>query len=288
MDFLKKKREYLAEWLFRFTIAQKEVLPEVQKNLDVTDWEIEALTNLQTTSANIPPKELNLFFERDYKYTIQNIPMMPDFGTIASTTATSIATAGTSRVYDYVVNCGDPSRPDVMIYSHKYTQRYRDLQEAQQRPEQVRQLMMKYASENSLKRFDEAQNAYWSAKSDTSNREKAAVHMRNLLDGIKGDLFQLARLADKENMTWEKMNERLTKGVAMGPEHQELLSQKAFRETLISRLSDVLKDRKAIDANNMEHLWSQVLDHIYTLLGLLKELGDIGGQSFILDKKRSR
>jgi len=56
MDFLKKKREYLAEWLFRFTIAQKEVLPEVQKNLDVTDWEIEALTNLQTTSANIPQR----------------------------------------------------------------------------------------------------------------------------------------------------------------------------------------------------------------------------------------
>jgi hypothetical protein len=94
--------------------------------------------------------------------------------------------------------------------------------------------------------------------------------MRNLLGGVEGDLFQLARSKDKENMTWELMIERLAKGVPKGHEYRELISQIAFRSTLVSRLSDVLKDREAGSENDIGHLWTQVLDHIHTILGLLK------------------
>jgi hypothetical protein len=62
----------------------------------------------------------------------------------------------------------------------------------------------------------------------------------------------------------------LTKGVINGPEYQELLAQETYRATLFSRLSDVLKDREAMSKNNIDNLWTQVLDHIHTILGLLK------------------
>ena len=275
MDFdeshcLNKKRRYLAEWLSRFAIAHNKVRPEVQKNLDMTDWEIEALTNLTNTSMESLPKELDRSFERDYKYIKQNIPMMPDFSTIASSTATSMATAGTSGVYNFVAKFGDVGTRDVRDSVRKYTHRYRELQEAQERPERVRQLMEKYVRPNTLKRFDKAKNAYCTAKSDVSSHEQAALFMRNLLDGVKGDLFQLARSKDKEDMTWEKMTIKLTKGVINGPEYQELLAQETYRATLFSRLSDVLKDREAMSKNNIDNLWTQVLDHIHTILGLLK------------------
>lgn len=128
--------------------------------------------------------------------------------------------------------------------------------------------MIKYVTSSTLKRFDDAEKAYWCSKSDPDNRKEAALNMRNLLDGLKGDLFQLARSHNKENMTWEKMIKRLGIGVNNGDEHRALSNQKDVRGTLISYLTDIIKGRDP--RTNLDHLRTQVLDHIYIVLGLLK------------------
>jgi hypothetical protein len=92
--------------------------------------------------------------------------------------------------------------------------------------------------------------------------------MRTLLDGIKGDLFEKARNMAKENMTWERMAGRLSKGKSGGPEEKELVDQESERERLIECLSKVAKDREGGSRTDIDTLWTQILDHIYVVLTL--------------------
>ena len=103
-------------------------------------------------------------------------------------------------------------------------------------------------------------------KAGTTPKTSTAVEIRTLIDGVKGDLFNLARKWQKENMSWEEMVERLARGEI---EKQELLDQKKVHSSLISRLSDVLKDREGGSITNIENIWIQVLDHLYVLLNLI-------------------
>lgn len=103
--FLKKKQKHLTEWVSRFKKA-KDILPEVQKNLDMTNWGIEALTNLPI---EVLPEKTEKALERDCNAAMQAYPMIPIIA--ASTTATSMATAGTSGLYDYVAKCEDSDIP---------------------------------------------------------------------------------------------------------------------------------------------------------------------------------
>jgi len=94
--------------------------------------------------------------------------------------------------------------------------------------------------------------------------------MRNLLYGIKGELFNRARKQPQENMTWGKMAQRLAKGVQGGNEQQILLKEEAKYTSLNDFLSPTAKGRDASSSMNLEHAWTQLLDHIYTVLGLIK------------------
>jgi hypothetical protein len=66
------------------------------------------------------------------------------------------------------------------------------------------------------------------------------------------------------------MSRKLSKGLPGGSEEQELLKQKIVRGSLISRLSDVLKDHMTGSVTNLDNIWFEVLDHIYVVLSLVK------------------
>ena len=91
--------------------------------------------------------------------------------------------------------------------------------------------------------------------------------MRTFLDGVKGDLFVLARQSPEENMTWETMTARVAqpKGET---EYREVLRQESIRSNLVSRLSEIGKDRRVASGDDLLNLWTQTLDHVYVLLTL--------------------
>jgi hypothetical protein len=95
----------------------------------------------------------------------------------------------------------------------------------------------------------------------------AANSIRNTLDGLKGDLFKKARTTPKENMTWETMSQRLAKGA---DEAGILIREDAIRTLLINGLSEILKNREHGSTTNLDNLWTQTLDFIYSVLNLLK------------------
>jgi hypothetical protein len=45
------------------------------------------------------------------------------------------------------------------------------------------------------------------------------------------------------------------------------------RTSLISRLSDIAKDREGGSLTNLDNLWTQISDHIYIVLSLI-DFGD--------------
>ncbi len=268
-DYLNGKKDYLNKWLSRFQDA-KDIVPEVQKNLEITNWGLETIRNRPHQSDEIPIIDLENNLKRDYDYTRSAFPMLPEINPVMPGTATSMATSITFAVYDNVVKYGNLGTPDAINYSNTYTKRYHEIQLAQQRPQQVQNLLKQHCGQNTVNRFIAAEDSYWQAKSGTTNGRESALEMRNTLEGLKGDLWQLAKRTKNENMTWERMSERLAKNEGHGIECDELINQGTVRLSLIDRLSDIQKDRVPLKTADLDHLWTQFLDHIFTVLGLIK------------------
>jgi hypothetical protein len=264
--YLNQKKDHLSKWLRRY-IKAGDVVPDVQANLDMTNWEIDALNNRPTVAGEVPFVNLSDVLKQDYMFTKNAFRLMPEYNPMAVGSATSIATSGTTAVYNYVAKYADTGDPVAIDFSNKYTKRYHEIQTQQRRTDQVRNLMQMLCSENTLQRFDRATRIYLGTKSETTARTDAANAIRNTLQGLEGDLFEKARTTPKENMTWQKMSQRLAKGTE---ECKQLIRQDKFYATLFTDLSEILKDRDRGSSTNLDNLWTQYLDFIYVVLGLLK------------------
>ena len=268
MNFLESKRKYLKEWIERHRKA-KEIIPLVQKELEMTEWELEALQNIPSGVNKKPFDDLETKFETDYNYTVKTFPMIPEYDRSAVQTALSVATDSTSSVYLNVVQVGSWAVADAESYSKKYRESYQQMQIAHNRPEEVNQLLQKINSVTLKERYEKASKGYYAVKSGTEDWTAVASEMRNFVMGLKGELFEKARKQPRENMTWDVMAERLSKGGKDSVEHQELKDQMKTYDELIDILSPALKDRKN-NSSDVEIIWSRILDHIYVVIGLIK------------------
>jgi hypothetical protein len=107
-------------------------------------------------------------------------------------------------------------------------------------------------------------------KSGVGERTAAALEIRTLLDEMQGFLFEKAHTQAKETITWNEMAKRLAKGVYAGHQYQGLITQGARHSALIDTLSRIAKDREGKLLNSVEDIWTQTLDHIFIVLGLIK------------------
>jgi len=200
MKGLEAKRDYFREWLKRCGKAQ-ESAPSIQQALEITEWELEALTNRPDEADEIQLGDLEARFEREYDHVAQTLPMMPEYDPGAIPTLTAVTTSGSASTYVYVTRVGGLGTQKAKDYADKYTITYRELQEAQSRPKEVEALLQKLGGSQTLERFSSAQKACSMSKSGIGARTAAALEMRTLLDGVKGDLFEKARRRQGENMT---------------------------------------------------------------------------------------
>jgi hypothetical protein len=265
----KDKRDYLATWLEKFGKAQ-EVVPRVQKELEKTEWEIDALSNLPDEAVEIPSGDMTILFDNDYRYlTREALPMIPTFDVSKMSSSDAISASGTASVYEYVARIGDIATPTAFKFSNHYTVKYQEIQLAHDRPKEIRNLLAKLPNKNTAERFDRAENSYLQFKAGTGEKTSAAFENRTFIYGLSGDLFQVARKLEKENMTWEIMAERLSKNGKTGIEYNEVIRQKSIRSSLIERLSEVGKDREGSSVVNLHHIWTETLDHVFTILSVI-------------------
>ncbi len=266
--WLNKRRHYLTAWQADFKNA-KDALPFVESDLVNTDWAIEALRSQPTVAGERPFTGLAEKLERDYYYMVDALPPIPSYDPTRLSTASSMAVSGTASVYDVVRNFGRYDTPEARGYAQAYVAKYDALQEAQHRSQLTRILVEKLKSPSTLDRFDRALTSYVDAKSGIVAPTQAASEIRNLLYGINGDLLKMGRKTGKEPIKWPEMAKRLAKSGLKDAPYRELAAQGDVYKTLQNRLSGIAKDREGVSLEELNHIWTQVLDHIYTILGLV-------------------
>jgi hypothetical protein len=114
--------------------------------------------------------------------------------------------------------------------------------------------------------FENALNLYDSARGGVAELSAAALEMRNLIDGAQGVLFEKARKWPKENMTWDKMAERLCVHEFVAT----VVDESKVHANLVGELSNMLKHRTRSDARDLQRVWTVVVDHLYVILTSIK------------------
>jgi hypothetical protein len=266
---LEERKAHLEDVRASYLKAQ-DVLPYIQENIDITDWQIRAYKNLPPEASEIPKPNRTDELELENQYlrgvfTVLNIPSEPQLHS-----STSVTISGGTIDYSYIDRVRDIGTPSAIEYGNSFILEYNQLQDVQQRPRQVRDRLEKIGGENLLERFNTANKTYLAFRNGSGNRTAAANDMRNLLLGFKGDLFNLARRFPKENMTWDTMSARLAINGGRGTEHMVLSTQNTMHSSLLARLADVLKDREGGSITNLDSIWTETLDHLYTVLGLIE------------------
>jgi hypothetical protein len=267
-DTLEEKHDYLKTWLEQHKKAQ-DVAPYVQKNLELTEWELKAIRDCPEEVKETFPLPENVF-HRDLAFTKNSLPMIPDYDKGRVMDATAVSTSGNSVIYSLVSDAFRLGTPEAIKYSEQHSNSYRELQRSQDRPKEVLKLLEKLKHSTILDRYNKAERAFLLLKAGTGERSAVALQLRNVLDGMKGILFERARMDPKENMTWKVMAGRLAKGDSGSAEHNVIIEQESIRSVLIDRLSGIAKDREGKTFRDIEDIWSRVLDHIYTVLSLAK------------------
>jgi len=265
IDQLKVQRDYLLTWLQRNKDAQA-IVPTVQKTIDDLNWQIDALSNR-------PDEAEEMYLElkpQSIDRLTGVIPPMSVYDVNQASGFYAMTTSGSTGVFSFVSRVGDIVTPTAQGYSNKYVRSYQEMRSSQNRPTEVRELLQRLNNPNLLARFDRAVNTYSSFRAGLAERTATAGEMRTLIDGLQGVLLEKATHHQGENMNWDIMSRKLSKGLPGGSEEQELLKQKIVRGSLISRLSDVLKDHMTGSVTNLDNIWFEVLDHIYVVLSLVK------------------
>ncbi|MDH4162184.1 MAG: hypothetical protein OEW15_05780 [Nitrospirota bacterium] len=260
---LEEKKAYLKQWLDNIRSAG-EIVPTVEHNLEVTEWELETLENVPSVGTN---PDLKMQIEYDTRELQKQLPMMPKYKVLPFRMAYT-STASAATVYSELIqniNWGLIGQQDAALES---LEKYDAIQTAHQREEDVLALLKKLNVEYVVGLFTKTKQYVYESKNNPQKITSAANEMRNLLLKFKGELFDKARANNQEkSMDWGKMSSRLSDGDA-GIEQQLLIQEKAYSRLNVD-LSNLLKERHQAMLIELHNAWVLLLDHIFVTIGLI-------------------
>lgn len=261
-------RDYLCTWLERCRQANN-AAPTVQRIHDLLDWEVRTVEKRPAEAKSISTTELDRYSEMVYGRIKSALPMLPEIPPEQLTTVSSSSAVSSTVVITYVSEISQLQTLEAMKYASNALLEYRELQESQQRPNQVRELLANRMP-NVIQKFDTACIACQRCQSRIGDMTVAALEMRTLIDGVKGELYERARQYPKENMKLDLVLERLFSSATTKLEIEEQFKQ---RSSLYEALSAVAKRRNPPMMYELEALWARVLDYILVVVGGLPRAG---------------
>lgn len=253
--------------------AAGDVVPQVVQMRATAQWELDLLENLPSSVSDYPQTNMGLAFQRGQDFIANAIPPVTTYDFRLTASATAISASGATEAYDYLLGIEQSGLPEAIEYAGKYTSDFRDLQTSVKRESQVRALLERLGGGSTLARFDRASRIAASAGIGAAEPTAAAMEIRTFMDGLKGDLENLARQPREQKVSPQQIAERLAVGGPQGAEYEELLRQWDARSRLMTRLTNVGKDRVPGDGAAIRDTWAEVLEHIYVVL-TLTSLGD--------------
>ena len=267
-ELVRQKERYLSDLLQRFSDAQR-LIPFVQEQLEIARWQCETLETYIDDPGCPLPDDIVGTLTSEYSLLERELPQPPRYRPKGIDRLRAFTSAGTVSIADHMDSLfamGGASAPSAQSSLTKY----QSLARAQRLPGETRQRLAQLPGSQTVSRFDRAVQAVTTYRSGGGQKTAAASEVRNLLDGVKGDLFQRARQNPRENMTWPKMARRLAAGGEGSADNQELVRLGLTYDSLYEKLSQLAKDRPAPWAGDLNVLWMEALDLISSLLGLVK------------------
>lgn len=262
---LAAQKEYIDEWKDRLRKAQ-DIAPEIIKYEEHIDWELNFFRNVPMGLNGIDTEEWKRKFHSDRGYLVKAFPMIPNYGREAAQSALSVVTSGTTQVVMTITDSANWGAADTKNQCEEHLVNYRQLQSAQDKPKDVRSLIEKLSDKSLLQRFDNARAAYYAVKVGSDELDVVASAMRNLLYGLNGVLLKRANV----QKSWLQMAEKISKGGKGSIEEIELIKQENVYKKLTNQLSPIAKDRVEIAKADIDVLWTEVIDHMFVVLGLIK------------------
>lgn len=265
LEVAHQRLTYLREFINRIKKANEQV-PAIQDMIEQTVWEVTLLEDLPIEAEKLIPSNYPEKYKADNEYLIRNLPLAPAYNPNSVNSTASITTSGSSDMYSILSDAEETYGGDIIAWSSPYKASYRHIQEKQSRFENVIQ-KMQILNPDRIEELRKAKKLFSNAIANIEERIAAGTAMRNLIEHFKGDLFEMARKHDRENMTWRRMAERLALGDF---ELDELINQETIWNSLHARLSSVLKNQKSGMSDNLEDIWTNLMDHVFTILGIIK------------------
>lgn len=260
---LRERRKHLLEWKSRYKSAQQ-MLPYLDRQLELTELSIQALTDLPEEAQDIPHQDLAPLLDQENDRIKFTFGLMPQYDPEDAKNSTNLLVSGSTASISVIVSRTlQVGTEAAQTFAYDYSNRLQAIQASQSREATIRDLLNRLPHDAPLKSLDAAQAAFAGWRSQTVEASAAASELRNLIYKLKGELFDLARNQPGENMTWERMAHRLAKG---NQEKEALLRQEKLQLLILPDLSHMAKARTAPLPKKLEYLWSQTLDHVFSIL----------------------
>lgn len=264
-----KLKEAIEEDFVAKLKAAEEVAPLVQESLALTQWQRMAIETSPDEADEVPFPGLNPTYDSDLAHLGTALPAIPEFDLRQVEAISGMSASGTTTVYDYANRVGDLGTPAALEYRARVTLVLTEVQERFDTQGTVRSQIETRLPRKTLRRFDKAQKSCLAYHRGGTDREGPANDMRNLLDGVKGDLMHRAGSRRGRRVAWAPMARLIAKDAPDGPLADELVRQEAVQDALIVRLGDVLHDQEAGSTTDPNSLWMDVLGYLRTVLGLV-------------------
>lgn len=244
-------------------------VPAIKNALEQTKWQRDVICTMpdevkkEITDEYVSEISEALTFSSRIFQPLENLSLT----NVSSLSA--VVVSDSSAAYNTVIMFGNSASPSVSEWAVAHQKSYQVLQEKQERVTATKQLLgslsLKVANE-----FGEATESVKYATTTTGDIQGAAIKLRNVLEHLRGELFERAIQRPREQkIKWTEMAERLAKGGSSGIECKRLLSEENKYKSLHSDLTNVAKNLKVITKGNLENLNTEVVDHVYTIITLI-------------------
>lgn len=248
-----------------------ETVPMVEKNIEWADWAEKSVIKSEEEGSNLFSsvefdKSLTLI-EDSIKGVLPNLSIDPQVvgGTIGGANATLSAVVF-DRINGGVNNLGNNT-----AWITPLNKDYYSLQAKQNVVDEIANLLK---GTGLKEEFLKAVDKYSKVTSDISSYEEASIIMRNVIEGLKGYLFEEVRKnsrtsQSKENMKWDHISNNLAIGGTGSNQSILLLSKKGIFEDIHSNLSNIAKNTGSDLKSLLQTYYSKWLDFLFTTLSLI-------------------
>jgi len=259
----------LSNWLERAREV-RELEPYVQQAYENTIWQRDSLYAIPDDASDLNASVVTSLVNsrnvlENYLPEIQKSPSQYTY--VSSFNATLIS--GSSNTFSYLNQISPNLSQDKQERINPQIASYVELHQRQNRISTVKALLSKL-DQGLVDELELAEKELQHFKNKTSEVIAPASALRNVLQHFKGNLLFKARNTPKETPNWSIMVNRLVITGVSTSEHSTLEGEEATHSQLYDRLSRILKGNLQATIRDMENIFIEVTDHLYTVISLVR------------------